>query len=147
MNEAETRAELIDPALKAAGWGVVEANRVQREVIALGRQLRAGKPPSDCGPNVPPSSLIHGQAIIRHPARDVRHLVEYVGDHQWRPGLPREPVAMRLIQRNPYRASSGYGRGSVNQERGSAAIRADAASYVSISRRAASGRADRRGAA
>lgn len=25
MNEAETRAELIDPALKAAGWGVVEA--------------------------------------------------------------------------------------------------------------------------
>ncbi len=23
MNEAETRAELIDPALKAAGWGVV----------------------------------------------------------------------------------------------------------------------------
>jgi type I restriction enzyme, R subunit len=24
MNEAETRAEHIDPALKAAGWGVVE---------------------------------------------------------------------------------------------------------------------------
>jgi len=24
MNEAETRAELIDPALKAAGWGVVD---------------------------------------------------------------------------------------------------------------------------
>jgi len=24
MNEAETRAEYIDPALKAAGWGVVE---------------------------------------------------------------------------------------------------------------------------
>ena len=23
MNEAETRAEHIDPALKAAGWGVV----------------------------------------------------------------------------------------------------------------------------
>jgi hypothetical protein len=22
MNEAETRAELIDPALKAAGWGI-----------------------------------------------------------------------------------------------------------------------------
>ena len=34
MNEAETRAELIDPALKAAGWGVVEASRVHREVIA-----------------------------------------------------------------------------------------------------------------
>jgi type I restriction enzyme R subunit len=37
MNEAETRAELIDPALKAAGWGVVEASRVRREVITLGR--------------------------------------------------------------------------------------------------------------
>jgi len=36
-NEAETRAELIDPAFKAAGWGVVEASRVRREVITLGR--------------------------------------------------------------------------------------------------------------
>jgi type I site-specific restriction endonuclease len=35
MNEAETRAELIDPALKAAGWGVVEASRVRREEITL----------------------------------------------------------------------------------------------------------------
>jgi type I restriction enzyme R subunit len=26
MNEAETRAEQIDPALKAAGWGVVEGS-------------------------------------------------------------------------------------------------------------------------
>lgn len=31
MNEAETRAEHIDPALKAAGWGVVEGSRVLRE--------------------------------------------------------------------------------------------------------------------
>jgi hypothetical protein len=28
MNEAETRAELIDPALAAAGWGVVEGSRI-----------------------------------------------------------------------------------------------------------------------
>lgn len=27
MNEAETRAELIDPALREAGWGVVDASR------------------------------------------------------------------------------------------------------------------------
>jgi len=27
MNEAETRAELIDPALEAAGWGVVDGSR------------------------------------------------------------------------------------------------------------------------
>jgi Holliday junction resolvasome RuvABC endonuclease subunit len=31
MNEAETRAEHIDPALKAAGWGVVEGSRVRHE--------------------------------------------------------------------------------------------------------------------
>jgi len=31
MNEAETRAELIDPALQAAGWGVVDGSRVRRE--------------------------------------------------------------------------------------------------------------------
>ena len=31
MNEAETRAELIDPALKAAGWGVTEGSKVLRE--------------------------------------------------------------------------------------------------------------------
>jgi type I restriction enzyme R subunit len=38
MNEAETRAEHIDPALKAAGWGVVDGSRVRREYqITLGR--------------------------------------------------------------------------------------------------------------
>ncbi|WP_202762667.1 EcoAI/FtnUII family type I restriction enzme subunit R [Bathymodiolus thermophilus thioautotrophic gill symbiont] len=31
MNEAETRAELIDPQLKASGWGVVEGSKVLRE--------------------------------------------------------------------------------------------------------------------
>jgi len=38
MNEAETRAEHIDPALKAEGWGVVEGSRILREYpITLGR--------------------------------------------------------------------------------------------------------------
>ena len=38
MNEAETRAEHIDPALKAAGWGVVEGSRILREYrITKGR--------------------------------------------------------------------------------------------------------------
>ena len=31
MNEAETRAELIDPLLREAGWGVVEGSKVYRE--------------------------------------------------------------------------------------------------------------------
>ena len=38
MNEAETRADQIDPALKDAGWGVIEGSRVRREyIISLGR--------------------------------------------------------------------------------------------------------------
>ena len=48
MNEADTRAEHIDPALKAAGWGVVEGSRILREYpIAPGRiegHGRHGKP-------------------------------------------------------------------------------------------------------
>ncbi len=48
MNESETRAEHIDPALKAAGWGVVEGSRILREYpITLGRiqgQGKRGKP-------------------------------------------------------------------------------------------------------
>jgi type I restriction enzyme R subunit len=38
MNEAETRADHIDPALKAVGWGVVEGSRIRREYeITMGR--------------------------------------------------------------------------------------------------------------
>ena len=44
MNEAETRAEHIDPALAAAGWGKVEGSRIRREYpITLGRLEGAGK--------------------------------------------------------------------------------------------------------
>ena len=48
MNESETRAEHIDPALKAAGWGVAEGSKILREypitpgrIEGLGRR---GKP-------------------------------------------------------------------------------------------------------
>lgn len=40
MNEAQTRAELIDPKLKACGWGVVEGSQILREEKA---QISAGK--------------------------------------------------------------------------------------------------------
>jgi type I restriction enzyme, R subunit len=44
MNEAETRAEHIDPALKAAGWGVVEGSCIRREYpISPGRIEGHGK--------------------------------------------------------------------------------------------------------
>ena len=44
MNEADTRANLIDPALKAAGWNEVEESKILREfVIAPGRIEGRGK--------------------------------------------------------------------------------------------------------
>ena len=44
MNEAETRAEHIDPALAAAGWGKVDGSRILREHnITAGRLQGAGK--------------------------------------------------------------------------------------------------------
>ena len=52
MNEAETRAEHIDPTLKAAGWGVVDGTRIRRDYwISPGRiegsisgEVRRGNP-------------------------------------------------------------------------------------------------------
>lgn len=44
MNEAETRAELIDPKLRACGWGVVEGSKVLREYpITAGRIQTGGR--------------------------------------------------------------------------------------------------------
>ena len=44
MNEAETRAEHIDPALQAAGWGVVAGSRIRREyAITPGRLEGRGR--------------------------------------------------------------------------------------------------------
>lgn len=50
MNETETRAEFIDPALKAAGWGVVEGSRIRMDfpinkgrLIGHGQRARADK--------------------------------------------------------------------------------------------------------
>ena len=48
MNEADTRAEHIDPALKAAGWGVVEGSKILRECCITPGRIeglgRRGKP-------------------------------------------------------------------------------------------------------
>src|ERR1700730_7672614 len=44
MNESETRAQHIDPALKTAGWGVIEGSRILREYrITLGRLEGLGR--------------------------------------------------------------------------------------------------------
>ena len=42
MNEAETRAELIDPKLKANGWGVVEGSKILREYHITPGKIQTG---------------------------------------------------------------------------------------------------------
>jgi len=42
MNEAETRAELIEPKLKASGWGVVEGSKILREYHITKGKIQTG---------------------------------------------------------------------------------------------------------
>jgi type I restriction enzyme, R subunit len=42
MNEAETRAELIDPKLKACGWGVIESSKILREYNITAGKIQTG---------------------------------------------------------------------------------------------------------
>ncbi|MEM6435480.1 MAG: DEAD/DEAH box helicase family protein, partial [Cyanobacteria bacterium P01_D01_bin.115] len=78
MNEAETRAELIDPALRAAGWGIVEGSRIRREVIAPGRLVGNGR---RANPEYADYVLVyrgHKLAVIEAKKRDA-HATEGVG--------------------------------------------------------------------
>jgi type I restriction enzyme R subunit len=79
MNEAETRAEYIDPALKAAGWGVVEGSRILREYpITLGRIEGYGK---RAKPDIADYVLVyrnHKLAVVEAKAWD-KPLTEGVG--------------------------------------------------------------------
>jgi hypothetical protein len=47
MNETETRAEYIAPALAAAGWGVVEGSRIRLGIDAI--DIEMGQNPSEMG--------------------------------------------------------------------------------------------------
>jgi type I restriction enzyme, R subunit len=42
MNEAETRAELIDPKLKECGWGIVEGSKILREYNITAGRIQIG---------------------------------------------------------------------------------------------------------
>lgn len=41
--EADTRAERIDPVLRAAGWGVAEGSQINREMVCPGRIIGGGE--------------------------------------------------------------------------------------------------------
>jgi type I restriction enzyme R subunit len=79
MNESETRAEYIDPALKSAGWGVVDSSRILREYpITLGRIEGHGK---RAKPDVADYVLVyrnHKLAVVEAKAWD-KPLTEGVG--------------------------------------------------------------------
>lgn len=42
MNEADTRAELIEPQLRNAGWGVVAQSRIMREYNINDGEIKVG---------------------------------------------------------------------------------------------------------
>ncbi len=42
MNEAETRAELIDPKLRVCGWGVIEGSKILREFHITAGRIQTG---------------------------------------------------------------------------------------------------------
>ncbi|MDP3935308.1 MAG: NYN domain-containing protein [Candidatus Giovannonibacteria bacterium] len=42
MNESETRAEYIDPKLKASGWGEVEGSKIRREFQITDGRIQVG---------------------------------------------------------------------------------------------------------
>lgn len=70
MNEAETRAELIDPALKSAGWGVVADSRMRLEMICPGRIEGAGRRGKSDVADYVLTFRNHKLAVIEAKARD-----------------------------------------------------------------------------
>ena len=41
-NESQTSAELIDPMLRASGWGIVEDSKILREFPITAEKIKAG---------------------------------------------------------------------------------------------------------
>lgn len=109
MNEAETRAEHIDPALKAAGWGVVEGSRILREYpITPGRIEGLGRRSK---PLIADYMLVyrnHKLAVVEAKAWD-EQLTEGVGQ--------AKDYAGKLASRFAY-ATNGQGIYGIDMETG-----------------------------
>jgi type I restriction enzyme R subunit len=109
MNESETRAELIDPALKAAGWGVVEGSKILREYrITAGRiEGRGRRGKADIADYV----LVYRNmklAVVEAKAED-EELTEGVGQ--------AKDYARKLAIRHTY-ATNGRGIYAIDMEAG-----------------------------
>ena len=110
MNEAETRAEHIDPALAAAGWGVVEGSRIRREypitpgrIEGHGRRAASRSPPITCWSTATPSWP------WSRPRRGTKPLTEGVGQ--------AKDYAGKLAVRFTY-ATNGQGIYGIDMETG-----------------------------
>ncbi len=94
MNKAKTRAELIDPALKAAGWGAVEGNRIRREYVIIPGRIE--------GKNKRGKVLKANDLLEHHCVRE----------DTWNPRAHlcwRHPVCVALARRRGYRRrTSGF---------------------------------------
>jgi type I restriction enzyme R subunit len=109
MNESETRAEHIDPALKAAGWGVVEGSKILREYrITAGRiEGRGRRGKADIADYV----LVYRNmklAVVEAKAED-EELTEGVGQ--------AKDYARKLAIRHTY-ATNGRGIYAIDMEAG-----------------------------
>jgi type I restriction enzyme, R subunit len=79
MNEAETRAEHVDPALRAAGWGVIDGSRIRREFpITPGRIEGRGRRGKALTADYVLEYRNHKLAVIEAKASD-EELTERVG--------------------------------------------------------------------
>jgi type I restriction enzyme R subunit len=109
MNEAETRAEHIDPALKAAGWGVVEGSKILREYqLTLGRIQGGGR---HAKPLIADYVLVHRNrklAVIEAKAWD-EPLTEGVGQ--------AKDYATKMAVRYAY-ATNGQGVYAIDMQTG-----------------------------
>ena len=109
MNEAETRAELIDPLLVAAGWGVVEGSRIRREFpIAPGRIEGGGRRGKSLSADYVLSYRNTALAVVEAKA-DSLPLTEGVGQ--------AKEYAAKLQLRFTY-ASNGKGVYAIDRETG-----------------------------
>lgn len=72
MNEAQTEHDYIDPALRAAGWGVVEGSRVRKQFpISKGRLLGHGRRSKPLKADYVLQYKNRNLAVIEAKARDI----------------------------------------------------------------------------
>ena len=109
MNEAETRAEQIDPALKGAGWGVVEGSRIRREYpITPGRIEGRGRRGQPLKADYVLEYRNHKLAVVEAKAWD-EELTEGVGQ--------AKDYASKMAVRFAY-ATNGHGIYGIDMETG-----------------------------